>query len=240
MIKSAKQILRKPFSSRMSYRLFRAISVGLVTGLIVSVFRWIIDQTMKFLDFIYPQLAAQPYLLLPYVLVMIGICLLLGKITKPYLDQVIGSGVPQIEAIFLKENQMPDWQILWRKFVGGLLAICPGLMLGREGPCIEMGAMVGQGLGKNVFNFKSESDDLTELQECGVAAGLSAAFSAPLAGALFLVEEITFNFNPQRVVSVLAASFSADFMTFLFLGTDHVYTCQYVDTSQSMLIGLYH
>lgn len=218
MIKSAKQILRKPFSSRMSYRLFRAISVGLVTGLIVSVFRWIIDQTMKFLDFIYPQLAAQPYLLLPYVLVMIGICLLLGKITKPYLDQVIGSGVPQIEAIFLKENQMPEWQILWRKFVGGLLAICPGLMLGREGPCIEMGAMVGQGLGKNVFNFKSESDDLTELQECGVAAGLSAAFSAPLAGALFLVEEITFNFNPKRVVSVLAASFSADFMTFLFFG----------------------
>lgn len=218
MIKSAKQILRKPFSNRMSYRLFRAISVGLVTGLIVSVFRWIIDQTMKFLDFIYPQLAAQPYLLLPYVLVMIGICLLLGKITKPYLDQVIGSGVPQIEAIFLKENQMPEWQILWRKFVGGLLAICPGLMLGREGPCIEMGAMVGQGLGKNVFNFKSESDDLTELQECGVAAGLSAAFSAPLAGALFLVEEITFNFNPKRVVSVLAASFSADFMTFLFFG----------------------
>ena len=218
MIKSAKQILRKPFSSRMSYRIFRAISVGLVTGLIVSVFRWIIDQTMKFLDFIYPQLAAQPYLLLPYVLVMIGICLLLGKITKPYLDQVIGSGVPQIEAIFLKENQMPEWQILWRKFVGGLLAICPGLMLGREGPCIEMGAMVGQGLGKNVFNFKSESDDLTELQECGVAAGLSAAFSAPLAGALFLVEEITFNFNPKRVVSVLAASFSADFMTFLFFG----------------------
>ena len=112
MIKSAKQILRKPFSSRMSYRLFRAISVGLVTGLIVSVFRLIIDQTLKVLDFIYPQLAAQPYLLLPYVLVMIGICLLLGKITKPYLDQVIGSGVPQIEAIFLKENQMPEWQIL--------------------------------------------------------------------------------------------------------------------------------
>lgn len=41
---------------------------------------------------------------------------------------------------------------LMRKFVGGLLAICPDLMLGREGPCIEMGTMTGQGLAKPSLN----------------------------------------------------------------------------------------
>lgn len=56
------------------------------------------------------------------------------------------------------------------------------------------------------------------MQECGVAAGLAAAFSAPIAGAMFLVEEISFSFKPKKVVSVLAASFSADFMTILFFG----------------------
>lgn len=51
-----------------------------------------------------------------------------------------------------------------------------------------------------------------------MAAGLAAAFSAPIAGALFLVEEITFDFKPQKVVAVLAATFSADFVTILAFG----------------------
>lgn len=69
-------------------------------------------------------------------------------------------------------------------------------MLGREGPCIEMGAMVGQGLAESIF--ESDKDQIKELQECGVAAGLAAAFSAPIAGAMFLVEEISFSFKPKR------------------------------------------
>lgn len=152
MIKTAKQILRKPISSDMSYLLYRAILVGIITGLIVSVFRWTIDHTRQILNFIYPKMAAQPLWLVPYVILMIVICLVLGHITKPYLNQLVGSGLPQIEAVFLGENKMPWWSILWRKFVDGLLAICPGLMLGREGPCIEMGVMAGQWLAKASLN----------------------------------------------------------------------------------------
>lgn len=55
MIKKANQILYGPFSSTITSRLVRAIAVGLITGLIVSVFRWIIDHTMQILYFIYPQ-----------------------------------------------------------------------------------------------------------------------------------------------------------------------------------------
>lgn len=234
MTKRAKQILRRPLSTTINSRLIRAIAVGLVTGLIVSVFRWIIDQTMQLLYHIYPQMAANPLLILPYILLMVGIAFVLGKITAPYLNQVIGSGVPQIEAIFLNENKMPWWSILWRKFVGGLLAICPGLMLGREGPCIEMGAMVGQGLAEKTF--KTNSMGLEEMQECGVAAGLAAAFSAPIAGALFLVEEISFDFHPKKVISVLAATFSADFVTLLFFGNK---PCLYLPVNGYLPMKLY-
>ena len=87
-------------------------------------------------------------------------------------------------------------------------------MLGREGPCIEMEAMIGQGLAEKTF--KTDAEGLKEMQECGVAAGLAAAFSAPIAGALFLVEEISFSFKPRKVISILAATFSADFVTILF------------------------
>ncbi len=60
MIKKANQILHLPFSSTITSRLVRAITVGLITGLIVSVFRWIIDHTMQILYFIYPQMKANP------------------------------------------------------------------------------------------------------------------------------------------------------------------------------------
>ncbi|QLL73622.1 ClC family H(+)/Cl(-) exchange transporter [Lactobacillus crispatus] len=234
MIKNAKQILAKPFSTNMTKTLVQAISVGLTTGVIVSAFRWIIDQTMPLLYQIYPQMAAQRVLIVPYILLMFIIAITLGKITAPYLEQVIGSGVPQIEAVLLNENKMPWWSILWRKFIGGLLAICPGLMLGREGPCIEMGAMVGQGLAEKVF--KSNKENLRTLQECGVAAGLAAAFSAPIAGALFLVEEITFDFKPQKVVAVLAATFSADFVTILAFGNK---PCLYLPVNDYLPVTAY-
>ena len=70
------------------------------------------------------------------------------------------------------------WSVLWRKFVSGLLTICPGLFLGREGPCIQIGACIGQGFAEDVYHYQNtEERDL--LIKCGIAAGLSAAFSAP-------------------------------------------------------------
>lgn len=112
MIKKANQILYRPFSSTITSRLVRAIAVGLITVLIVSVFRWIIDHTMQILYFIYPQMKANPMWLVLYIVLMFAITLVLGKIIAPYLDQLVGSGVPQIEAIFLNENKMPCWSIL--------------------------------------------------------------------------------------------------------------------------------
>ncbi|QNQ81445.1 ClC family H(+)/Cl(-) exchange transporter [Lactobacillus sp. PV034] len=218
MVKTAKQILHKPFTSKITYILFGAIATGLGTGFVVSVFRWIIDRTMEGLFIIYPVMKHNLWFLLPYIALMFVVCWLIAIVIKPQIKNLVGSGVPQIEAVFLKENKMPWWSILWRKFIGGLLAICPGLMLGREGPCIEMGAMIGQGIEKNLIHTKSEIRQQL-LFQCGIAAGLSAAFSAPLAGVLFLVEEITFSFTPLEVIAALIASFCSDWVTLLFFGT---------------------
>ncbi|MBB1079031.1 ClC family H(+)/Cl(-) exchange transporter [Limosilactobacillus sp. STM2_1] len=193
----------------------KGIIVGLLTGLIVGIFRWIIDQTLKLLTIIYPLMAQHHQLLIPYILITLLIVLLLSRIVKPVLLDLVGSGVPQIEAVLLNEHHMNAWSVLWRKFVGGLLAICPGLFLGREGPCIQMGACIGQLLGEHMRMSEKEKRFLLG---CGVAAGLSAAFSAPLAGVIFLMEEITFNFQPQGCITALAAAIASDFVTILFFG----------------------
>lgn len=234
MIKTAKQVLAKPFTSNFSFIFLQGIIIGLITGLIVGTFRWIIDHTMKFLFFIYPLMRQKPIYLVPYLLGTVIICLILAQIIKPVLNNITGSGVPQVEAIMLDENKMNWWSILWRKFVGGLLAICPGLFLGREGPCIQMGAMVGQAFGQNLFH--ADDEDLKRLQGCGIAAGLSAAFSAPLAGVFFLVEEITFSFDPKECLTALAAAMTSDLMTLCFFGTT---PCLYLPLDKSLPLTSY-
>lgn len=176
----------------------------------------------------------KPIYLVPYLLGTVIICLILAQIIKPVLNNITGSGVPQVEAIMLDENKMNWWSILWRKFVGGLLAICPGLFLGREGPCIQMGAMVGQAFGQNLFH--ADDEDLKRLQGCGIAAGLSAAFSAPLAGVFFLVEEITFSFDPKECLTALAAAMTSDLMTLCFFGTT---PCLYLPLDKSLPLTSY-
>ena len=176
----------------------------------------------------------KPIYLIPYVIATLLIVFILGQVIKPVLNNITGSGVPQVEAVMLNENKMNWWSILWRKYVGGLLAICPGLFLGREGPCIQMGAMVGQAFGENLFH--ADPDDLKRLQGCGIAAGLSAAFSAPLAGVFFLVEEITFNFTPKEVLTALAAAMSSDLMTLFFFGTQ---PCLYLPLEKSLPLTSY-
>ncbi|MCI1975533.1 MAG: ClC family H(+)/Cl(-) exchange transporter [Limosilactobacillus sp.] len=214
-IKRARDVLSRPFTMSFISLIWKGIIVGLLTGLIVSIFRLIIDYTLKGLTVIYPLMASHHIYLIPYILLTILIVFILGKITKSQLRDLVGSGVPQIEAILLDEHQMKAGDVLWRKFVGGLLAICPGLFLGREGPCIQMGACIGQLIGDR---FKITAKERRFLLECGVAAGLSAAFSAPLAGVIFLMEEITFNFQPQGCITALAAAISADLITILFFG----------------------
>lgn len=227
-IKRARDVLGQPMALAFISLIGKGIIVGFITGLIVGVFRRIIDETMKILTIIYPLMAHHPLYLLPYLLLTLVIGLILARILKPYLVDLPGSGIPQIEAVLLNEHQMNAGQILWRKFVGGLLAICPGLFLGREGPCIQMGACVGQLLGQRLTFNKEEKRILLE---CGIAAGLSAAFSAPLAGLIFLIEEITFDFQPQKCIPALAASITADLVTILFFGAR---PCLYLPVSAQL------
>ncbi|MDD7692752.1 MAG: ClC family H(+)/Cl(-) exchange transporter [Limosilactobacillus sp.] len=230
----AKDVLVKPFSAPFLKYIWAGIVVGLVTGLVVSVFRWIIDQTLRLLTIVYPFLGHHPLWLLPYVLGTILVSWLIGRLIKADLTDLVGSGVPQIEAILCGQHRMNWWTVLWRKFVSGLLTICPGLFLGREGPCIQIGACIGQGLAEKVFKLSKEDEHL--LLQCGVAAGLSAAFSAPLAGTVFLLEEVTHRFQAKVWVTAFVAAIAADAVTFLFFGAK---PCLYLPIKMSLPTGTY-
>ena len=102
------------------------------------------------------------------------------------------------------------YKVILAKMIAGTLSIVGGLSLGREGPSIQLGAMIGKGLASVFKRMKLEEKYLLT---CGAAAGLSAAFNAPLAGVLFALEEIHKNFSPLALVTVMVASLTGDFIS---------------------------
>lgn len=234
IMKPAKDFLRRPFTTRVPQLLVQSIIIGLIIGMIVSIFRFVIDKSIHFLYFLYPYLAAHPQWISLYTIFTFFICILVSKIIKPYLLDLSGSGIPQVEATLMGEHEVDWFPVLWRKFVGCLLVSSMGLFLGREGPCIQMGALVGQGFAENIFECSEEDRRL--LQCAGIAAGLSAAVSAPLAGVFFLIEVITHSFKPKECISALGAAASADLVTIIFFGTR---PCLYLPIAKKLPVHSY-
>lgn len=200
-------------SSILSF-VWRGVVVGSVSGIVVSVFRLLIGVIFKQVLSYYRLSHERPELFL----IIIGIALLsiviIGFLIKSEPD-IKGSGIPQVEGE-LKGLLHPNWwSVLWKKFVGGVLAISMGFMLGREGPSIQLGAMTGKGIAKTL---KAERMEQRVLIASGAAAGLSAAFNAPIAGLLFVVEEIYHHFSRLIWITALVASLVANFISLNIFG----------------------
>ena len=88
-------------------------------------------------------------------------------------------------------------------------------MLGREGPSIQLGAMGGKGV---AHYLKVSPVEERSLIASGAAAGLAAAFNAPIAGLLFVVEEVYHHFSRFFWISTLAASLTANFISLNVFG----------------------
>jgi chloride channel protein, CIC family len=131
---------------------------------------------------------------------------------SPYAS---GSGIPQVEAALAGELPPAPPRLILVKFVGGLLAIGAGLALGREGPSVQMGAVVANHIGKA---FGRGSPDCRVLLAAGAGAGLAVAFNAPIAGAVFVLEELVRRFDARIALAALGASTTAILIARLLLG----------------------
>ncbi|HGQ5232961.1 TPA: chloride channel protein [Streptococcus pneumoniae] len=201
-------------SSTILSQVGRGIIVGLIVGIIVGSFRFLIEKGFHMIQGVYQD---QGYLvrnLFVLVLFYILICWLSAKLTRSEKD-IKGSGIPQVEAELKGLMSLNWWGILWKKYVLGILAIASGLMLGREGPSIQLGAVGGKGIAKWL---KSSPVEERSLIASGAAAGLAAAFNAPIAALLFVVEEVYHHFSRFFWVSTLAASIVANFVSLLMFG----------------------
>src|SRR5262249_61822002 len=103
---------------------------------------------------------------------------------SPYAS---GSGIPHVEAVLSGQLPPAPVSLVPVKFAGSVLAIGSGLALGREGPSVQMGASLAHLVG---VAFRRDWPDCRALLAAGAGAGPAAAFNAPIAGGVLLVEEL--------------------------------------------------
>lgn len=124
--------------------------------------------------------------------------------------EAAGSGIQEIEGALAGVRPLRPGRVLPVKLFGGMLSLGSGMALGREGPTIHMGGALGRLLGPACR--LCQPLELHSLVAAGAGAGLAAAFNAPLAGILFVVEEMrrSFQFNFISFHCVVIASVTAD------------------------------
>ncbi len=195
------------------------IVVGGIAGLVIVLYRMILEYAGIWLNMILKFCGQNPVRIAGWFVVLLMLAWLVGKLVK-YEPMISGSGIPQLEGEMIGKFDQRWWRVLPAKFFGGFLCLLGGMALGREGPSIQLGAMVGKGVSKGLDRGTTEEKFLLT---CGASAGLSAAFHAPLAGVMFSLEEVHKNFSVSVLVSVMTASLTADFMASTVMGVESVF-----------------
>ena len=199
----------------LKYRLiFDSLIVGIIVGIIIVIHRTILSILSPIFISFYEK-ASENYTLIPILfIILIILGFIVGKMVKKE-PMISGSGIPQVEGILTRNLKQNWFTVLFYKFVGGLICLVTGLSLGREGPSVQMGACIGEGIAEKTKKLDNEKKYLIT---SGASAGLSAAFNAPISGVMFSLEETHKNFSSLVLVSAMIASLMADFISKNFFG----------------------
>jgi chloride channel protein, CIC family len=193
-----------------------ALIAGAATGIVGALFRLSLEKADWLRDVLISWAHGQPGI--GFILV-VGFCTAAAAfattLVRRYAPQASGSGIPHVEAVLRHELPPAPFRLIPVKFIGGLLAIGSGLALGREGPSIQMGASLAHLVGTI---FRRSWSDCRVLMAAGAGAGLATAFNAPIAGAIFVLEELVQRFEHRIAIAALGASATAIAVGRVFLG----------------------
>ncbi len=181
-----------------------AVLVGAFAGLIGTLFHLAVDALLAVHDRLAGAMDVVPAIAIsvPVATVMIIASVF---VVRRYAPETAGSGIQEIEGAMDGLRPLRWRRVLPVKFFAGLLSLGSGMVAGREGPTVHMGAAVAAAVAEQQ---RLDWVETRGLYAAGAAAGLAAAFNAPLAAVLFVIEETRrqFPFTFRTYTGVIIAS----------------------------------
>lgn len=224
MREKEKSTLRKiEHHSRESfYLIVRGAEVGLFAGLICVAYRKLLEMSEDALFLLMNYVKGSPLKTALWLILLALIGAAVSSIVK-LVPESGGSGIPQVTGEVKGYLTSPWLKTLAAKLIGGSLSVFAGLSLGREGPSVQLGGMAAKGVAKIT---KADKTTTLRMISCGAGAGLSAAFNAPLAGIMFVLEEIHRTFDKSILCMGIVAAVVADYVSKFFFGQSTIFNYQ--------------
>lgn len=199
-------IFKQLFRSKI---FIQSVLVGLVSGLFVVLFRISIDNIFSFII----KNIYRFWYIFPFVTAIGG--LISGYLVYKFAPETKGSGIPYVKASLMHLGNLTRIRSIFVKFLGGIASIGTGMPLGREGPSVQLGAGSGALIGKL---FKLSGTNKDKLISAGAGSAIAATFNAPIAGTIFVLEELMQKFNSSILFPVLIATVTASSFARYILG----------------------
>lgn len=180
---------------------FVSIFVGLLTGLVAVPYHYCLYYFFHLRSEFFSSRPRWYWYILLFLLfwaILIFVSWLVRK-----MPLITGGGIPQTRAaINGRISYKHPFIEMISKFVGGILSFAAGLSLGREGPSVQIGSYVGCLVARWTRILRGERK---QLLAAGAGAGLAAAFAAPLASSLLVIESIERFDAPKTAITTLLA-----------------------------------
>lgn len=201
------------------YLIIRGLETGVAAGLVCVLYRFLLSKAEEYLYIVIDYVKGYPLrtALWLFLLSLIGAGVSFLIKWEPLSG---GSGIPQVTGE-IRGSLSHNWlRVIVAKLIGSTASVFSGLSLGREGPSVQFGAMAAKGVARI-----TKADKTTELRmmSCGAGAGMSAAFNSPLAGIMFVLEEIHHTFDKSILCMGIVATITADFVSKIFFGQGTVF-----------------
>ena len=123
--------------------IFFCFLTGIMSGTIVAWYRLLLDKIAYFRARFFQEMTTSKVLVGLIIFILIGILVQFMLSKYPLIG---GSGIPQVNGLLQKKTKFKWLPELMCKFWGGVLAIGAGMSMGREGPSIHLGALIGCGV----------------------------------------------------------------------------------------------
>ncbi|PFG19401.1 chloride channel protein [Serinibacter salmoneus] len=205
-----------PFAPRAQflYFVFASVLAGVLIGLVGGAFRWVLERAEALRHVLAEDSHGLPGWgwLLPVTAV--ALCSLAGYAVVQLSPRAAGSGIHDLQLVWHADHTLPEPSVVPTRFVGGILSIGSGLVVGQAGPTVHLGS----GIGSEVGRWFRLSDYHRKLLYTTVGgAGLAVAFNTPLGGAMFTLEEVTKSLRLRFILIVLVTTSVAVGVSHLFI-----------------------
>ncbi|MBD2418263.1 chloride channel protein [Anabaena cylindrica FACHB-243] len=224
------QMLTQRFRLLWQPRRGLAIAEACIIGIVAALSAVLLKQGSGWLGTwrVHSTQVLPAWLTLPIIGMVFGF--LAGWLVQRLAPEAAGSGIPQVKATLANIPMKLSWRVALIKLLSTIISLGSGITLGRQGPTVQIGAGLAAGMSRWV---PTSPEHRRQMIAAGAGAGLAAAFNAPIAGVLFIIEELLQDLSGLTLGTAIIASFIGGVISRLLGGGSLQLNLQLMEYSSS-------